>query len=115
MNEKEKEKIVERIMEKIGEKVEIENINKVVGRNDMILVKSGSLEQKRDTISKNYKLKEEKKRLEDDLTERERKMQRDLRKIAEKERKRGRRTWIRYGKIQIDELWWDEEENVLKN
>ena len=30
-------------------------------------------------------------------------MQRELRKTAEKERKRRRRTWIRYGKIQIDD------------
>ena len=33
-------------------------------------------------------------------------MQRELRRIAEKERKRGRRTWIRYGQIQIDDVWW---------
>lgn len=46
----------------------------------MILVKTRSLEQKRDIMSKKYKLKGEKKRLEDDLTERKRKMQRELKK-----------------------------------
>lgn len=46
----------------------------------MILVKTGSLEQKRDIMSKKYKFKGEKERLEDDLTERRLKMQRELKK-----------------------------------
>lgn len=58
----------------------------------MILVKTGSLEQKKGIMSKKYKLKGEEEKLEDDLTEWKWKMQRELRKIAEKERKRGRRT-----------------------
>lgn len=75
----EKEKVIESILEKICEKVKIESINKVTGRNDMILVKTGSLEQKRGIMPKKYKLKGEKERLKDDLVERE--------------RRKGRRIW----------------------
>ena len=52
-------------------------------------------------MANKYKLKGEKEWLEDDLMEREWRMQRELTRIAEKERKRGR-TWIRYDKIQIE-------------
>ncbi|KAK1120254.1 hypothetical protein K0M31_012616 [Melipona bicolor] len=61
---REKEKVVERILERIGEKVELESISRIIGRNDMIIVKTGSIEQKRGIMR--YKLKEEKERLEDD-------------------------------------------------
>ncbi|KOX74657.1 hypothetical protein WN51_13091 [Melipona quadrifasciata] len=64
------------------------------------------IEQKKDIMTKRYKLKEEKERLEDDFTEREQKMQRELRKIAEIERKKGKRIWIKYGKIQIMLKTW---------
>ncbi|KAK1131957.1 hypothetical protein K0M31_016099 [Melipona bicolor] len=86
-NEKKKEKVVERILARIGEKVKLESIS--MG---------------------------DKERLEDDLTEREKKMQRELRKIAVIERKKGKRIWFKYGKIQTDDVWWrwDEEEKVLK-
>lgn len=50
-------------------------------------------------MSKIYK--GEKERLEDDFTKGERKMQRELKKNAKNEWKRGRKTWIRYDKIQI--------------
>ncbi|KAK1123298.1 hypothetical protein K0M31_008918 [Melipona bicolor] len=86
-NEKEEEK-VERILARIGEKVELESISMVIGRNDMIIVKTGNI------MTKKYKFKGEKERLEDDLTEREKKMQREIRKIAVIERKKGKRIWL---------------------
>ena len=51
--------------------MEVESINRVAGRNDMVEVKIGSLEQKRGIMADKYKLKGEKERLEDNLTERE--------------------------------------------
>jgi len=38
-----------------------------------------------------------------------------LEEIARKEMSEGRKVWIGYGKIRIDERWWrwDEEEEVL--
>ncbi|KAK1131912.1 hypothetical protein K0M31_016059 [Melipona bicolor] len=39
-NEKEKEKVVERILARIGERVELESISMIIGRNDMIIMKT---------------------------------------------------------------------------
>ncbi|KOX70227.1 hypothetical protein WN51_05663 [Melipona quadrifasciata] len=91
--------VVERILARIGEKEELED-----------------REQKRGIITKRYKPKGDKERLEDNLTEKEKKMQRQLRKIAVIERKKGKRIWFKYSKIQTDDVWWrwDEEEKVLK-
>lgn len=82
VNCNEKEKVVEKILARISEKVELESISMVIGRNDIIIMKTGSIEQKRGIMTKRYKLKGKKERLKYNLTEREKKMQRELKKIA---------------------------------
>lgn len=82
VNCNEKEKVVEKILARISEKVELESISMVIGRNDIIIMKMGSIEQKRGIMTKRYMLKGKKERLKYNLTEREKKMQRELKKIA---------------------------------
>jgi hypothetical protein len=52
----------------------------------------------------------------DDLTNKERKTQKKLRKVAREERDSGKRVKIGYRKIQINREWfiWDEREEKLK-
>ncbi|EZA62843.1 hypothetical protein X777_01158 [Ooceraea biroi] len=53
----------------------------------------------------------------EDWTWRERKMRWRLQEIAREEERKGRKVWIGYGKIRIDNQWWrwDEVEEVLRD
>lgn len=112
---------VERIMEEIEANVEMEWIRKIRGKEggvgEMVVVRLGSREQKRQVMEKKRKLKGRKERIEDDLTWEERKMKWKVEEIAEKERRKGNRVWTGYGKIRINEKWWkwDEEEGCLRD
>lgn len=37
-------------------------------------------------------------------------MQFKLKEIAQKERANGKRTWVKYGRIQIEGMWWRWDE-----
>lgn len=112
---------VEKIFEEIGAKVEIEWIRKVGGReggeDEMVVVKLGNREQKRQVMERKKGLRGSKVRIEDDLTWEERKIKWKIREIAEEERNKGSRVWTGYGKIKINEIWWrwDEERGELRD
>lgn len=52
------------------------------------------------------KLKDRKERIGEDLIWKERKMRWMLGEIARKKEEKGKRVWISYGKIKIDNIWW---------
>lgn len=60
-------------------------------------------------------LKGRKERIMDSWTWKERKIRWKLEEIARKEMSKGKKVWIGYDKIRIEEKWWRwmEEEEVL--
>ncbi|KAL6417693.1 hypothetical protein ACFW04_012575 [Cataglyphis niger] len=112
---------VEELFDSIGIKAEIEEVRKIgesveEGR-EMIVVRLKNEDQKREVWNKKKLLKSRKERILEDWTWKERRMRWSLERIAKEEEKKGRKVWIGYGKIRIDEKWWrwDKEEEVLKD
>lgn len=104
-----------RVMEVKGKTEEIRKIGKgdKKGRN-MILVKMENKEGKIEVMRKKNKLRERTERIQDTWTWIERAMQ--WRLIAWEERKKGKKAWVQYGKIWMEERWWrwsEEEERLL--
>ena len=116
--------VEERVRELMGElktEVEIRGV-KIVGRREeskgeMVIVMLGSIEQKRRVLEKKMVLKGRRERIEEDWTWEERKRQWRLGRIAEEERRSGRRVRLGYGRVWIDgELWrWEDREEKLKD
>ncbi|KAL6417578.1 hypothetical protein ACFW04_012649 [Cataglyphis niger] len=102
---------VEELFDSIGIKAEIEEVRKIGGSveegREMMVIRLKNEDQKREVWNKKKLLKGRK----------ERRMRWSLERIAKEEEKKGRKVWIEYGKIRIDEKWWkwDEEEEVLKD
>jgi len=118
VKEKKIREAVMEVLERIGIKGGIEEAKKLgkrEGNLETIWVRLESEEQKREVMEKKNKLKGRKEKIREDWTWKERKMRWNLEQIARKEMGKGRRVWIGYGKIKIDEKWWkwDEEEAVL--
>ncbi|XP_050452132.1 coiled-coil domain-containing protein 70-like [Cataglyphis hispanica] len=82
-----------------------------------MIVRLKNEDQRREIWNKKKLLKGRKERILEDWTWKERRMRWRLEGIAREEEKKGRKVWIGYGKIRIDEKWWrwDEEEEVLKD
>ena len=116
--------VEERVRELMGElktEVEIRGV-RIVGRREeskgeMVIVKLGSIEQKRRVLERKMVLKGRRERIEEDWTWEERKRQWRIGQIADEERKRGRRVRLGYGRVWIDgELWrWEDREEKLKD
>ncbi|KAL6416560.1 hypothetical protein ACFW04_013367 [Cataglyphis niger] len=112
---------VEELFDSIGIKAEIEEVRKIGGSveegREMMVVRLKNEDQKREIWNKKKLLKGRKERILEDWTWKERRMRWSLERIAKEEEKKGRKVWIGYGKIRIDEKWWrwDEEEEVLKD
>lgn len=112
---------VKKMLEEIGVEAEIEWARIVKGKGrkegDMVVVRLGSREQKRQVMEKKKGLKGKVIRIDDDLTWEERKMKWKIGEIANEERRRGNRVWTAYGRIRINDCWWkwDEEKGTLKN
>ncbi|KAL6421352.1 hypothetical protein ACFW04_014689 [Cataglyphis niger] len=112
---------VEELFDSIGIKVEIEEVRKIGGSveegREMMVVRLKNEDQRREVWNKKKLLKDRKERILEDWTWKERKMRWSLERIVRKEEKKGRKVWIGYGKIRINEKWWrwDEEEEVLKD
>jgi len=72
-------------------------------------------EQRMEILDKKKRLKGRKERIMEDWTWKERRMRWRLEKIARRELEGGRKVWIGYGKIKIDDKWWrwNEDEEVL--
>lgn len=68
-------------------------------------------------MEKKKKLKGRKERIIEDWTWKERKIWRKLEEVARREMGKGRKVWIGYGAIKIeDQCWrWDKNEGILKD
>jgi len=77
--------------EMIGCKVEDEELRKEIWRNKKIL-------------------KGRKERIERDWTWKQRRMRWKLEEIARGEERKGKKVWVEYGRIRIEEQWWKWEE-----
>lgn len=112
---------IEEVLNKIGTKVEIREIRKIgTGKEEgeeMVVVKVGGEEQKREIMRKKGNLKGRGEKILEDWTWKERKMRWNLERIAEKEERKGNKVGIGYGKIWINGKWWkwDEDEEVLRD
>ncbi|XP_011874996.1 PREDICTED: uncharacterized protein PF11_0207-like [Vollenhovia emeryi] len=119
-----KEKVeteIKKIMKDNGIKEEGLEIKRIEegkeGEVKLAVVRIEELEEKKRLMRERRKIGEKGIRIEDDLTWKQRRMRWKLEEIARKEKENGRRVWLRYGRIQIEEKWWrlDEEEEVLKD
>lgn len=119
VKEGKREEAVEEILECIGAKAKIEEVKRLgrgrEGERKTIWVRFQNEEQKRVVMIKKSGLKGRKERIVDDWTWKERKMRWKLEEIARTEMGKGKRVWIGYGRIKIEEKWWRwmEKEEVL--
>ncbi|XP_076651322.1 uncharacterized protein LOC143358230 [Halictus rubicundus] len=117
---------VKRVWEVMGMKYEgIKEIKKIGGMGKdgrgLVLVKLADREQKRKVMRERSKLRGKKERLDDDLTEEERRARWKIEREAEKERRKGRNVQVGYMKMwvngklrpwdEIEESWVDEQGN----
>lgn len=81
------------------------------------MARLGSMEHKREVRERKRALKQRAVRIADDWIWKESRMQWKLKEIAAKEERNGRRVWVSYGRIRLDEEWWkwDAKEEVLRN
>ncbi|KAL6420868.1 hypothetical protein ACFW04_014384 [Cataglyphis niger] len=98
---------VEELLGSIGVKAEIEEVRKIggdgKGGRQMIIVRLKNEEQRMEVWNKKKFLKGRKERILEDWTWKKRRMRWSLERIAREEEKKGRKVWIGYGKIRIDE------------
>ncbi|XP_076297968.1 uncharacterized protein LOC143217494 [Lasioglossum baleicum] len=105
------------IKDELQEEVEIEDafwIKKNQGEN-ILLAKAKNWQQKKMIMLKKNKLKGKKIYIENDLTKREREIQREIYEIARTEKNKGEKVKIGYKKLQIGEKffhWKDDETGV---
>lgn len=73
--------------------------------------------KRKEIWEKKKKLRGRKERIVEDWTWKERKMRWRLEEIVREEEGKGRKVWVGYGKIRIDEKWWrwDEEGEILRD
>lgn len=55
--------------------------------------------------------------IDDDLTKKEREIQKKIRETADKERKKGNKTRMGYQKLEVNGVWmkWQKNEDEFKN
>jgi len=111
-------KAVEEVLEKIGAEVEVEEVRKIgrgEGKTETVWVRLKNEEQRNEVMRMKKTLKGKRERIMEDWTWKERKMRWKLEEIARSEMRKGRKVWMSYGGIKIDEKWWrwDKEEEVL--
>ncbi|KAL6419328.1 hypothetical protein ACFW04_013912 [Cataglyphis niger] len=98
---------VEELFDNIGVKAKIEEVRKiggdVEGGREMVVVRLKNEDQRKEIWNKKKLLKGRKERILEDWTWKERRMRWSLEGIAREEEKKGRKVWIGYGKIRIDE------------
>ncbi|XP_025265737.1 golgin subfamily A member 6-like protein 2 [Camponotus floridanus] len=104
-----------KVMEVSGKIEEIRELGKGNKREKrMILVKMENREDKIEIMRKKWKLRERNEKIQDDWTWKERSIQWNLDKIAWEERKKGKKAWVKYGKIWMNEKWWRWNEEEMK-
>lgn len=107
-----KEEIEEWIKEKLGTVQTIKKAEKLVldtnkrgKRIEGVLIRMQDLEKKREIMINRKNLKGTNIFIDDDLTKKEREIQKKIRERAEEERKKGNRTRIGYQKLEINGVW----------
>ncbi|EZA56067.1 hypothetical protein X777_03894 [Ooceraea biroi] len=115
--EKKMEEMELGIREGKGKEEIAEGVKRGEKGEESVLVKLKNEDQKREMMKKKKELKGTKVRVMEDWTWMERKMRWRLEEIAREEERKGKRVWIGYGRIRIEEQWWkwDENEEVLKD
>lgn len=115
---KEKEEIQAYIENELKTKVEIKGAYRINrGSNiEMFVAEVGSWEQKQQVMKKKHNLKGKKTIIENDLTPKERQIQKQILEIGKVERDKERNVKIGYHKITIDGTLyvWDEKEQGVK-
>ena len=117
--DKEVKKVVEELWKVMGVKAraaEVKEIGRRSGRERrMVWVRMEDREGKIEVMKKKIALRGRTEKIEDDWTLKERAIQWRLEKIAWEERRKGRRAWVRYGKIWMEDKWWwwNEESEKL--
>ncbi|XP_044751701.1 uncharacterized protein LOC123311696 [Coccinella septempunctata] len=115
---KEKEEIQTYIENELKTKVEIKRAYRInQGTNiEMFVAEVGSWEQKQQVMKKKHNLKGKKTIIENDLTPKERQIQKQILEIGKVERDKERNVKIGYQKITIDGILyvWDEKEQGVK-
>lgn len=124
-DEKGRKEEVEELLKELGVESGTEEIKEIRARKGEgsgggsggIIVKLKGREQKRAVMVGRGKVREKGIRIEDDLTWEERRMKWKIEDRAWEERRKGRRVWVGYGRIQVEGRWWiwneDKEELVL--
>lgn len=113
---------VERVIEESGARATIEEVREIGrGREGKsratIEVRLGSMEEKREVMTRRRNIRDRKVKVEDDMTWKQRRMQWRLGEIGREEESRGKRVKVSYGKIWINgTMWfWDERKGVLRD
>lgn len=112
--------IVEAVFREVGGMNEEANVKEVIklgkGENNILLVKMENFEEKMKIMSKRGNLKGKNVYLDDDMTFKERERQKKIRDWAKRERERGHRVNVGYGKGYLDgiEYVWNEENERMQ-
>lgn len=112
--EKMEEKIERFLKNDLNEEVKVVNAyllkkERNENKGKIVLVKLEDWKMKRQIMSKKKNLKKDV-YIDDDLTNIERKVQQEVRKLAKEEREKGKNTKVGYMKVQVEGKWirWDE-------
>lgn len=107
--------LVERIggllLEEAKVNVQIDAAFKIGKKKDLILVKFRNFEDKQIVMKSRNLLLEKKVYINNDLTPKERTIQRHILQRAKEEKARGHSTRIGYMKLKIDETWWEWDDH----
>lgn len=113
MEGKDADKEIEELCRKLEVKVHVEVIRKVKmggeGRDELLILKLRSEEEKKEMLWKKRLLERSKVWVEEDLTWKERRMKWDLKDIGREEELKGGKVWIGYNKINGEWWFWDED------
>lgn len=87
------------------------------GREAVVIVRMSSVEEKKEVMRARHKLRGRGEVIEEDMTWEERRTQWQLRRVAEDQERKGRRTRVNHGKIWIEGEWWtwDEKREVIRD
>ncbi|XP_029678864.1 translation machinery-associated protein 22-like [Formica exsecta] len=106
---KEVEIKVRELIQELGIEAEMEDLKCVENRTEekkgTAIVKIKKVKGKKEIMKSRREVKDKEIRIDDDLTWKERKMRWNLEEVARRERKKGKRVRVSYGKIQIEGKW----------
>jgi len=119
VKERRRREAVDDLMKEIGVVMKVKEVWKIAGDKkkgrEIVEIKIEEEEKRREIWSKKKNLRGRKKRIHENWTWKERKMKWKLKETARLEERKGRKVWLGYGKIRIDEQsWrWNEGKEIL--